>query len=139
MTSHLFVCSASVPRYTWLSKLQQLLQRHYNLRQSISITCIDSRKMRSLNHQWRGKDYATDILSFTLAQSRGDQVLGELLICLPVAKRQAKEHGHSVEREMQILIVHGCLHLLGFDHEKLSEAKLMEAREVKLLEKLPKV
>jgi len=135
----LFVVTAALPYYPWLPVLQQMLQRDYQLRQTISLAYIDSRTMRSLNKFWRQKDYATDILSFHLAQSKKDPLLGELLLCQSVVKRQAKEQGHSIERELQILIVHGCLHLLGYDHEKLAEARTMERREAKLLAKLPKV
>ena len=139
MSKALLFCVPPIPNYPWLVSLEKMLQRHYSLRQHISIAGIDARRMRRLNASWRHKDYATDILSFNLAQSPKDELLGELLLCLPVVRRQAKEHGHSFEREMQILIVHGCLHLLGYDHEKVSEAKVMEAREAKLLAKLPQV
>ncbi len=139
MTKKFFLLSESVPEYPWLVLLEKALQYQYHLRQNISLAFIDSRTMRSLNKKWRHKDYVTDILSFNLAQSAKDDLLGELLLCQTVVKRQAREHGHSVEREMQILIVHGCLHLLGYDHEKTNEAKVMESREVKLLAKLPKV
>lgn len=139
MTKDLFLLSPSVPNYLWLKDLQTALHHHYHLRQNISVAFIDGKTMRALNKKWRHKDYVTDILSFNLAQSAKDDLLGELLLCRSVVVRQAREHGHSVEREMQILLVHGCLHLLGYDHEKAGEAKVMEAREAKLLAKLPKV
>ncbi len=139
MNKQLFLLTSDIPQYRWLSTLEKFLRQDYKLKQVISVAFIASSQMRVLNKKWRQKDYATDILSFNLAQSSKDGLLGELLLCLPVVRRQAKERGHSVEREMQILLVHGCLHLLGFDHEKVSEARAMESREAKLLAKLPKV
>ncbi len=71
--------------------------------------------MRRLNREWRKKDKPTDVLSFPSGE-RG--FLGDLVIDVPYAARQARSRGHSLERELQILLVHGVLHLLGFDHEK---------------------
>lgn len=70
--------------------------------------------MRALNRQFRGKDYATDVLSFP-SQERG--FLGDIVIAAGVAKRQAREAGHSVQTELRVLSLHGLLHLLGYDHE----------------------
>jgi probable rRNA maturation factor len=70
--------------------------------------------MRALNRQFRGEDYATDVLSFP-SDERG--FLGDIVIAEGVAKRQAKDHGHSLKIEVQTLALHGLLHLLGYDHE----------------------
>lgn len=92
--------------------------------------------MKKLNKKYRGKDYATDVLSFEAAGPfRAAGILGELVICLPVLKRQAKEQGHRPERELEILVVHGVLHLLGLDHERgPREARAMSRWEKKVLE-----
>ena len=74
--------------------------------------------MRHLNYEYRGKDKQTDVLSFSVPepfQSMG--MLGELFICLPVLKKQAKERNIPEDLELTVLMVHGLLHLLGFDHE----------------------
>src|SRR5579872_2026781 len=71
--------------------------------------------LRRLNRQFLGKDYATDVLSF--AGLRGLSPLGDLAISLARARAQARQFGHSTEQEIQILMLHGLLHLLGFDHE----------------------
>ncbi len=94
--------------------------------------------MTVLNDRYRGKRYPTDVLSFPAPQAIYDQGwLGELILCLPVAKRQAKERNHSPLRELDILLVHGVLHLLGFDHEKsVKESRQMAAWERKLLEEM---
>lgn len=71
-------------------------------------------QMKKINSQFRGKNNPTDILSFTSS----DRIcLGELLFCLPVLKKQAKEQNHTIEAELAYMIIHGVLHLLGYDHE----------------------
>lgn len=83
------------------------------------IAFLSSAQMRKLNREFRRKDYTTDVLSFPSPQPLQKLGhLGELVICLPVLKRQAIEHGHSIETELAVLIVHGALHLLGLDHEQ---------------------
>ena len=74
-------------------------------------------EMRRLNRQFRGQDYATDVLSFPNGNGRAAGSLGDLAISLARARAQAREFGHSTEREIQILMLHGVLHLLGMDHE----------------------
>ena len=74
--------------------------------------------MSRLNAQYRGKAYPTDVLSFPAPKIfRMAGELGALVVCLPALKRQARERGHSPETELEILLVHGVLHLLGLDHE----------------------
>jgi len=82
-----------------------------------SFECLitDDRELRRLNRDFLKKDYATDVLSFPAAEPGG--LLGELAISFPRAKQQAAEHGHAVEQELEILMLHGVLHLLGMDHE----------------------
>ena len=125
--------------WRWLSHWGKIASKRFRNRQAVSVALIDSATMRRLNRQWRKKDKATDVLSFALASSRRDSLLGELLICRTVAAKQAKERGHSVERELQILTIHGTLHLLGYDHEKEREAVKMESLERKLLAQLEQV
>jgi probable rRNA maturation factor len=113
---------------------------------TISVAFVDDKTIRALNKKYRGKDKVTDILSFTTGKFRyrvsefprpgigtGE---GELLICYPQAKRQAKAMGHSVRDEIVFLIVHGVLHLHGFDHERPSEAKKMFSLQTKILKRL---
>ncbi len=80
----------------------------------LTIAFLDLEQARSLNKMYRGRDYATDVLSFS------DEVegsLGELAICPEVVSRQAIEHGLGFDEELGYMILHGILHLLGFDHE----------------------
>lgn len=99
------------------------------------VSLIGPVKMKALNRRYRGKNYATDVLSFEApAAFRSQGLLGELVICTTLAKRQAREQGHAPETELEVLLVHGVLHLLGFDHEKGRRAALeMERWEQKLL------
>ena len=101
----------------------------------LSIAVTDDETVRELNRRYRGVDAPTDVLSFSLQDdSDGDEsLLGELVIALPTAQRQAVEQGHSLEEELAHLLVHGLLHLLGYDHERPAEARRMRAREEALL------
>lgn len=75
--------------------------------------------MQALNRTFRGKDYATDVLSFPTAQPAPEaNYLGDVVIATGVAQRQAEEAGHSVQTELRVLALHGLLHLLGYDHER---------------------
>jgi probable rRNA maturation factor len=100
----------------------------------LTIAFLPEAQARELNKMYRGKDYATDILSFA-DLSAG--VLGELAICPAVVERQAPEHGLSFEEELGYMILHGLLHLLGFDHEgSAGEAKKMFSVQDSVFEKL---
>ncbi|MCY4512977.1 MAG: rRNA maturation RNase YbeY [Bdellovibrionales bacterium] len=79
------------------------------------IACVSGDAIRKLNQQFRGKDKVTDILSFAPVE---EESLGELALCMPQVEIQAQEHGLTVEEETFYLILHGILHLLGYNHEK---------------------
>jgi rRNA maturation RNase YbeY len=91
--------------------------------------------MKRLNSGYRKKSYATDVLSFGAPEPfRSQGWLGELVVCAPVLERQAREQGHSGERELDVLLAHGLLHLLGLDHERSqAEAERMSRLESRLL------
>jgi probable rRNA maturation factor len=78
------------------------------------LLCGDAR-MRSLNREWLGMDFPTDVLSFPAGER---DFLGDIVIDVPYAARQARRRGHALERELKILLAHGLLHLLGYDHER---------------------
>lgn len=93
----------------------------------ISLALVDELTSRQLNQKFAGNDYATDVLSFNYFEGESDipskdDVLGEIVICLAVAERQASEHDNSLEAELIMLFVHGVLHLLGYDHKGSSRA-----------------
>jgi len=103
----------------------------------VSILVVGDRAMRSLNRRYRGKDRTTDVLSFPLREGKFPPVqrdlLGDIVLCIPVAVRQARAAGETLFQEVDRLLVHGLLHLLGYDHERGGrEARRMEARERRL-------
>jgi probable rRNA maturation factor len=106
----------------------------------VGITLVDDAAIHEMNRQYRGKDSATDVLSFALndgeEQLEGNPaalLLGDIILSLETAMRQAEEYGHSLEREMAYLTVHGMLHLLGYDHECEAEKNEMRQEEEHVL------
>ncbi len=106
----------------------------------LSIAVVDLAEMTELNVRYRSKEGPTDVLSFPCddpcAVVGPDEpvALGDVVIAPEVAEQQAEEYGHTVEEELNLLLVHGVLHLLGYDHEDDDEATVMQARERVLLE-----
>lgn len=119
-----------------LTAMTQLDVEHGEL----SILLTDDAAIHPLNRDWRGKDRPTDVLSFSQVEGEpvpgAPLVLGDVIISLETASRQAAERGHSVQREVEILLVHGIVHLLGYDHEEDEEAAEMEAIERAILARL---
>ena len=105
----------------------------------VSIVLVDNAFIRELNVTYRGLDKATDVLSFNLSDERtgmeGDQMLGDVFISVEKADEQAREYGHSLEREVAFLAVHGILHLLGYDHQSTGEEEAMITRQKSFLER----
>lgn len=99
----------------------------------ITVRFVAEEEGRSLNQNYRGKDYATNVLSFIYAS---EPVQGDLVICAPVVVREALEQGKAIDAHYAHLIVHGSLHLQGFDHEVEAEALVMEARETEIVMRL---
>ncbi len=103
----------------------------------LSIVLCDDAFIHPLNQQYRGIDKPTDVLSFAMGEGEEvfeqDPTLGDVIISVETAQRQADARGHSLEQELRVLLVHGILHLLGYDHEEDAEAELMEAEERRLL------
>jgi probable rRNA maturation factor len=112
----------------------------------VSLVFTDSETVKQLNRDYRGVDEPTDVLAFYMLSKKiadssfalppdGVTRLGEVIISYPQAVAQAKEQGHSHERELALLVVHGILHLLGYNHEEPEEEREMRARERELLER----
>jgi probable rRNA maturation factor len=112
----------------------------------IGLLVVGEESMRDFNLEHRGQDRPTDVLSFPLLEpgeeitqadidpETGEVVLGDIVLSLPAAARQAAEYGHSLAREAAYLAVHGALHLLGYDHEAEDEGELMRKLEEAVLE-----
>jgi probable rRNA maturation factor len=107
----------------------------------VSVVLSDDEYIHQLNRQFRGKDCPTDVLSFALNEGEEPEIidgpeevlLGDIIISLETATRQAEEYGHSLERELAYLTVHGILHLLGYDHMMEDEKKEMRQEEEYIL------
>lgn len=101
----------------------------------ITVRFVDAEEGRALNNDFRGKDYATNVLSFPYETD--PVICGDLLICVPVVEREASEQNKPLEAHYAHLIVHGILHLQGYDHELgEEEAHAMEDRECLVLQSL---
>ena len=95
----------------------------------LSILLVSDAEMRRLNRRWRGRDRATDVLSFPQDGGR-DRLLGDVVISVDTARRQARELRTTLGGEADRLLIHGLLHLLGYDHERsVAEARRMQRRE----------
>ena len=100
----------------------------------LSLTLVDDRTIRALNARYRGVRRRTDVLAFPLAGPA--PVVGEAVISVETARRQARALGHSLREELDLLCCHACLHLAGYDDREPLEARLMHAREMDLLGRL---
>jgi len=112
----------------------------------ISLVFTDSETVQRLNRDYRGVDEPTDVIAFYMLPQKensptfvlppdGITRLGEVIISYPKAVEQSREQGHSVDKELALLIIHGILHLLGYDHQQPEEEKRMRGREQELLGK----
>ena len=106
---------------------------------TICIRIVGNAESKHLNRQWRRKDRPTNVLSFPYSQPKAQGLtpnaspLGDLVICAPVVAREAREQGKPLSAHWAHMVVHGVLHLQGYDHVKNRDAKKMEAREVEIL------
>ncbi len=112
----------------------------------ISLSFVDEEKIRQLNKDFRSIDRVTDVLSFPIEDFFNEDrktllekpylMLGDVVICLDVARKQAKDLGHSFEREIMYLTCHSILHLLGYDHIEENDKKIMRAKEKEVMKNL---
>ncbi len=101
----------------------------------VSVYIVDEEESQELNAQYRNKDKPTNVLSFPadLHEEIDIPLLGDLVICAPVVEREAQEQGKTLDAHWAHMLIHGTLHLLGFDHIDDDEAEVMEALETQLL------
>ncbi len=114
----------------------------------ITITLANPDYIRKINKQYRGIDKATDVLSFPMFEKDEldrkieakdflpEDVLGDIIISIPKVEEQAMEYGHSFERELSYMVVHGFYHLMGYDHIQAEDKKIMRPKEEKILSSL---
>ena len=104
----------------------------------LAIRVVDANESQELNKTFRGQDYPTNVLSFPadIQLPEGPKILGDIAICLPVIKQEAGEQSKRFDQHFAHMVVHGCLHLMGYDHEDEHDADQMEAKEIGILENL---
>lgn len=106
----------------------------------MSVSFVGDRRMQRLNHRFRHKDRSTDVLAFAFREAHAPHRfnfagahLGDVVIALPTARRQAKAAGHPLEEELVVLLIHGVLHLCGYDHERSRDEALRMRRKERLM------
>ncbi|MDP2932361.1 MAG: rRNA maturation RNase YbeY [Chloroflexota bacterium] len=127
----------------WLQRVAEQVLTAQNISPSaeLSLVLTTPKKIRELNRDYLGEDSPTDVLSFPMEPESsafvmppdGKLHLGEVIISYSQAAAQAREHQHSVKKELVILLIHGVLHVLGFDHAQPDEERRMRAREAEIL------
>jgi len=114
----------------------------YGEEAEVSIVFVDDEYIKSLNSEYRGIDHPTDVLSFAMLEGQAlpgqeeELILGDVVISLQTARRQAYEYGHSFQREVAYLAAHGVLHLLGYDHQDPESREEMRSKEEEILNRL---
>lgn len=122
----------------WVSAVLSAAQ-YSQAEAELSVRLVDENESHSLNHQYRDKDKSTNVLSFPFEQPQGLPpeaqlpLLGDLVICVAVVTREATEQGKTLESHWAHMLIHGTLHLLGYDHIEDAEAEAMEALEIQIL------
>lgn len=125
--------------YSYLNDMLDVAIKKLDVKGIFTIIFIDDETMHSMNYKYRNIDRTTDVLSFALNDAKEDfeevvNVLGDIFISIPKMKAQAVEYGHSEKRELSFLAIHGLLHLLGYDHMKKEDEKVMFALQEEVLE-----
>jgi len=100
----------------------------------LTVRFVGEDEGRALNREYRGRDYATNVLTFDYA--REPQVVADLVLCVPVVQAEAKRDGLALDAHYAHLLIHGTLHAQGYDHERAADARVMEARESALMRSL---
>ena len=106
----------------------------FETEKELSLILVDLDEITRINREYRNKDYATDVISFE--DEEDEEYLGDIFISIDKAIEQAKEYGHSIEREFAFLLVHGVLHLHGYDHIEYEEEQEMFKLQKEILERL---
>ncbi|MGA9584200.1 MAG: rRNA maturation RNase YbeY [Terracidiphilus sp.] len=119
-----------IPNARTLARFLREAQSAVKLRGQVSVLLTTDTAIRRLNRQFRGKNKATDVLSFPTDVPGPEKIAGDLAISVNTARRQSEERGHSLATEIKVLALHGLLHLAGYDHE--SDSGQMARREQKL-------
>ena len=136
LTLQFMVTPEGVPRGRKLERwVLAALPRHDET--IVTLRVVGEEEGRQMNRDYRGKDYATNVLTFALHEGEerlpGMPLIGDILLCAPVVEKEAQEQGKALEAHYAHLVVHGMLHLQGYDHQDDEEAEAMEALERRIL------
>jgi len=121
--------------YDYLDKVIKRTLKHEKVKNAcFSIIFVDNAEIQKINKEYRNIDKITDVISFAFEDNNdlvynNVRVLGDIYICIPRMIEQSESYGHSIKRELSFLIVHGILHLLGYDHMEKEDEKIMFARQ----------
>ena len=126
---------AALNKITSSSLIKKWIKASTPLGGLLTLRFVNAAEGKKLNSVFRQKDYATNVLTFPYEHSKSS-LSADMIFCLQVIQREAKEQGKTVKAHLAHLIIHGCLHAQGYDHEHEKEAKKMEKLEVVLLKKL---
>jgi len=99
----------------------------------VTVRIVDADEARSLNHDYRHKDYVPNVLTFEYGEVAPGMLGGDVVVCAPVVEREAREQGKPLARHFAHMVVHGVLHLQGYDHLESADALVMESREAAIL------
>jgi len=130
----------AVDRRLLRARARRLLHEIERADRELSIALVDDARMRALNSAWRGRDRTTDVLAFSLEegphQQHSARLLGDVVIGVETAERQARARRRHLDDEVLRLLVHGALHLVGHDHVRADEARRMRAEERRIVRAL---
>lgn len=130
--------SSQLPKESHMIRWAQAAVADRRKQAEISVLIVDTEEGAELNQQWRAKEGPTNVLSFPsdLPEELQLPLLGDLVICAPVVEREAQEQEKTLESHWAHMIIHGTLHLLGFDHVEDGEAEEMESLETSIMQSL---
>lgn len=117
-------------------KIIQDIENGFESDKEASLVLVDIDEITRINKEYRNKDYATDVISFEEDDEEDENYLGDIFLSVDKAISQSIEYGHSVEREFAFLVIHGLLHLHGYDHMNEEEEKIMFKKQEEILERL---
>lgn len=126
--------ASDIPDLPTQAEFRKWARSALNLDAEITLRLVDEAEGRTLNRDYRGKDYATNALTFPLAEE--PHLMGDIVLCAPVVLREAREQNKTLSAHFAHLTVHGVLHLRGYDHETEAQAELMETLETEIVTKL---
>lgn len=128
---------AGVPHPATIARWTRVALRGKRRNAEVTVRFVSATEGRALNRRWRGKDYASNVLSFPATPTPGSpDCLGDIVICVPVVRAEARSGKRRVSAHFAHMLVHGLMHLLGYDHERHTTANVMEAIETAILSKL---